>query len=196
MRTRIELAQLRQRLDAAFIMVTHDQAEAMTLADRIVVMNDRRIQQIGAPMEIYARPANRFVARFVGSPAMALAPVVLVDGEGDHAQVRLGSGAVVTTRVRRQGLPAGGALELGLRPEMVNVAAPGEGNCDAEVVLLERLGERTLVYARLPDGQEITAEDKGDSRLKVGEAVGLRIDGGAAHLFGPDGAGHHSEASA
>ncbi|HEX8621452.1 MAG TPA: ABC transporter ATP-binding protein, partial [Allosphingosinicella sp.] len=74
MRTRVELAQLRQRVDAAFIMVTHDQAEAMTLADRIVVMNDRRIQQVGAPMEIYARPANTFVARFVGSPAMALAP--------------------------------------------------------------------------------------------------------------------------
>jgi multiple sugar transport system ATP-binding protein len=195
MRTRVELAQLRRRVEAAFIMVTHDQAEAMTLADRIVVMNDRRIQQIGAPMEIYARPANTFVARFVGSPAMALAPATLVDGDGGHARVRLGSGAEVETRVRRDGLPADGSLQLGLRPEMVSVAAPGGGTCDAEVVLLERLGERTLVYARLPDGQEITAEDKGDSRLKVGETVGLKIDGGAAHLFGPDGAGHHSEAA-
>jgi multiple sugar transport system ATP-binding protein len=196
MRTRVELAQIRQRVDAAFIMVTHDQAEAMTLADRIVVMNDRRIQQVGAPMEIYARPANSFVARFVGSPAMALAPATLVDGEGEFARVRLGSGAVVATRVRREGLPANGALQLGLRPEMVTVAAPGAGTCDAEVVLLERLGERTLVYARLPDGQEITAEDKGDSRLKVGDKVGLVIDGAAAHLFGPDGAGHHAEAAA
>ena len=79
---------------------------------------------------------------------------------------------------------------------MVSSAAPGAGACDAEVVLLERLGERTLVYTRLPDGQEITAEDKGDSRLKVGDTVGLAIDGGAAHLFGPDGAGHHAEAAA
>jgi multiple sugar transport system ATP-binding protein len=196
MRTRVELAQLRRRVDAAFIMVTHDQAEAMTLADRIVVMNDRRIQQIGAPMEIYARPANTFVARFVGSPAMALAPATLVGGEGGFARVRLGSGAEVETRVRRDRLPANGALQLGLRPEMVSVAAPGAGTCDAEVVLLERLGERTLVYARLPDGQEVTAEDKGDSRLKVGEAVGLGIDAAAAHLFGPDGAGHHAEAAA
>src|SRR5829696_4820637 len=105
MRTRVELAQLRRRVDAAFIMVTHDQAEAMTLADRIVVMNDRRIQQIGAPMEIYARPVNRFVARFVGSPAMALAPATLVEGEEEFARVRLGSGAQVETRVRREGLP-------------------------------------------------------------------------------------------
>jgi multiple sugar transport system ATP-binding protein len=195
MRTRIELAQLRRRVDAALIMVTHDQAEAMTLADRIVVMNDRRIQQIGAPMEIYARPANTFVARFVGSPAMTLAPATLLDGEGAHARVRLGAGAEVETRVARAGLPAGETLQLGLRPEMVSVAAPGAGTTDAEVVLLERLGERTLVYARLADGQEITAEDKGDSRLKVGETVGLRIDGSAAHLFGPDGSGHHAEAA-
>jgi multiple sugar transport system ATP-binding protein len=196
MRTRIELAQLRRRVDAALIMVTHDQAEAMTLADRIVVMNDRRIQQVGAPMEIYARPANTFVARFVGSPAMILAPATLLEAEGGFARVRLGCGAEVATRVARAGLPEGEGLQLGLRPEMVAVAPPGEGTADAEVVLLERLGERTLVYARLSDGQEITAEDKGDSRLKVGETVGLRIDGAAAHLFGPDGAGHHAEAEA
>jgi multiple sugar transport system ATP-binding protein len=196
MRTRVELAQLRQRVDAAFIMVTHDQAEAMTLADRIAVMNDRRIQQVGAPMEIYRRPANTFVARFVGSPAMALAPATVVGGEGAFARVRLGSGAEVETRVPRSGLPSNGSLQIGLRPEMVTVAAPGAGTSDAEVVLLERLGERTLVYARLADGQDVTAEDKGDSRLRVGDKMGLRIDGAAAHLFGPDGTGHHAEAAA
>jgi multiple sugar transport system ATP-binding protein len=196
MRTRIEIAQLRSRIDAAFIMVTHDQAEAMTLADRIVVMNDRRIQQIGAPMEMYARPANTFVARFVGSPAMTLAPATLLEGGGGaYARVRLGCGAEVETRVARSGLPKGETLQLGLRPEMVAVAAPGAGTADGEVVLLERLGERTLVYARLSDGQEIVAEDKGDCRLKVGETVGLTIDGAAAHLFGADGSGHHAEAA-
>ncbi|MBV8688015.1 MAG: ATP-binding cassette domain-containing protein [Alphaproteobacteria bacterium] len=195
MRTRVELAQLRQRVDAAFIMVTHDQAEAMTLADRIVVMNDRRIQQVGAPMEIYSRPANTFVARFVGSPAMTLAPAALSDGEGPFARVRLASGAEVETRVPRAGLPAGDGLLLGLRPEMVSVTAPGAGTADAEVMLLERLGERTLVYARLAGGQDVTAEDKGDSPLRTGDRIGLRLDGAAAHLFGPDGAGHHAEAA-
>ena len=102
LRTRVELAQLKQRVDAAVIMVTHDQAEAMTLADRIVVMNDRKIQQVGPPMEIYSRPANIFVAQFVGSPAMTLAPAKLV-GEGERATVQLSDGSTVPTGVNRQG---------------------------------------------------------------------------------------------
>jgi multiple sugar transport system ATP-binding protein len=194
MRTRLELAQLRQRVDAAVIMVTHDQAEAMTLADRIVVMHDRRIQQIGPPMEIYSRPANTFVARFVGSPAMTLAPAELVEGEGPFATVRLGDGALVETRVPRAGLPAG-KLELGLRPENVSVAAEGSGTTSAKVDLVERLGDRTLVYARLADGLAITAEDEGNSRVRMGDTMGLAINGRGAHLFGPDGAGHHAEAA-
>jgi multiple sugar transport system ATP-binding protein len=191
MRTRVELAQLRQRVDAAVIMVTHDQAEAMTLADRIVVMHDRRIQQVGPPMEIYARPANSFVARFVGSPAMTLAPAELLPGDDDFARVRLGDGSVVETRVPRAGLPAGG-LELGLRPESVKVARLGEGTPEVKVELVERLGERSLVYGRLADGQAITAEDKGTSAVKVGDRIGLRIDGAAAHLFDAEGRGHHA----
>ena len=190
-RTRVELAQLRQRVDAAVIMVTHDQAEAMTLADRIVVMNDRRIQQVGAPMEVYSRPANAFVARFVGSPAMTLAPAALV-GDGPFARVRLGSGAEVDTRVRREGIPADAPLQLGLRPELVAVVAEGAGSVDAMVELVERLGDRTLVYARLSDGLEVTAQDDGGSAVRVGDRVGLRIEGGSAHLFDADGVGHHA----
>ena len=195
-RTRIELARLRQTVDAAFIIVTHDQAEAMTLADRIVVMNDRRIQQVGPPMEIYSRPANTFVARFVGSPAMTLAPVELLPGDGPYARVRLGSGAEVETRIPRAELPAGGALQLGLRPENVAVAANGSGAASAKVDLVERLGERTLVYATLSDGQTITAEDEGYSRVQLGDTIGLEIDGATAHLFDADGNGHHAEAQA
>ncbi len=192
MRTRVEIAQLRQRVDAALIMVTHDQAEAMTLADRIVVLNDRKIQQVGPPMEIYSRPANTFVARFVGSPAMTLLPAELVAGDGSHARVRLGGGAEVVTRVLKDGLPAQG-LQLGVRPENVRVGN-GDGAITAKVELVERLGERTLIYGKLADGQAITGEDVGTSQVKMGDTVGLVIDGGAAHLFGPDGAGHHAEA--
>jgi multiple sugar transport system ATP-binding protein len=194
MRTRVELAQLRSRVDAAFIMVTHDQAEAMTLADRVVVMNDRRIQQVGPPMEIYARPANTFVARFVGSPAMTLAPVELVKGDGRYARVRLGHGAEIETRVPRSELPSGGPLQVGLRPESVTVAADGASAMQAKVELVERLGERTLVYARLSDGGAITAEDEGYSRVKVGDTIGLTIKGDAVHLFDPDERGYHAEA--
>jgi multiple sugar transport system ATP-binding protein len=195
-RTRVELAQLRQRVEAAVIMVTHDQAEAMTLADRIVVMNDRRIQQIGAPMEIYSRPANAFVARFVGSPAMTIAPATLIDGGDAHARVRLGDGATLETRIRRDGLPEGVPLELGLRPESVSVTAVDGGTTNGQVELVERLGDRTLVYARLADGLEMIAVDGGGSALRIGDKVGLRIDGGATHLFGPDGMAHHAEPAA
>ena len=193
LRTRVELAQLRQRVDAGVIMVTHDQAEAMTLADRIVVFNDRRIQQVAPPMEIYNRPANTFVARFVGSPAMTIMPALLEDG-GPLATVRVGDGALVETAVTREDLPAGERIELGLRPESVRVARQGEGgSVAAKVILVERLGERSLVYAQLKDGTDITAEDAGVSTIKAGDVVGLRIDGRSAHLFGPDGTGYHRQ---
>jgi multiple sugar transport system ATP-binding protein len=158
-------------------------------------MNDRRIQQVGAPMEIYTRPANAFVARFVGSPAMTLAPCVLLPGAG-HATVRLGNGAEVATRVPRDGLPEGAPLQLGLRPEGVAATAPNDGSLDAEVELVERLGDRTLIYARASDGQEFIAQDGGASGVRIGDRIGLRIDGAAAHLFGPDGEGHHAESAA
>ena len=189
LRTRVELAQLKQRVDAAVIMVTHDQAEAMTLADRIVVMNDRRIQQVGPPMEIYSRPANQFVAQFVGSPAMTLAAASIVDGKGEYAAVKLGDGTVVKTRVPRSALPEDEQLRIGIRPEAVRVASKGETK--GRVELVERLGERTLIYARLSDGQPITAEDEGESAVKIGDQVPLKIDGAAAHIFDAAGTGYH-----
>ena len=191
MRTRVELAQLRQKVDAAVIMVTHDQAEAMTLADRIVVMNDRTIQQVGPPMEIYERPANVFVAQFVGSPAMTLIPAEPVDETSEKLKLKLGDGAEVETAVPRSGLEDG-ELRIGLRPEHVRVAARDKATTTAKVELVERLGERTLIYGRLANGQAITAEDEGNSRVKIGDDVGILIDGSAAHLFGADGASHHS----
>ena len=196
MRTRIELAQLRQRVDAGVIMVTHDQAEAMTLADRIVVMHDRRIQQIGAPMDIYNRPANSFVARFVGSPAMVLAPVELVPSGDGMARVRMAGGQEVVTRVPRAGLPEGATLELGLRPEHLRVAQRSAGTPDAKVELVERLGDRTFIYARLADGLSLTIEDEGNSPVRMNDVIGVAIDGAAAHLFDAEGAGHHPDARA
>jgi multiple sugar transport system ATP-binding protein len=184
----------RQRVDAGVIMVTHDQAEAMTLRDRIVVMNDRRIQQVGSPMEVYARPANLFVARFVGSPAMSLLPATLAGEAGSHARVRLGDGSEVATRVPTAGLSRD--LRIGVRPEAVSVVAPGNGAVDAAVELVERLGDRTLIYARLSDGAEVTAQAEGTSAARIGDRVGLAIDGAGAHLFDAEGMGHHAQAAA
>ncbi len=192
MRTRVELAQLKQKVDASVIMVTHDQAEAMTLADRIVVMNDRTIQQVGPPMEIYDRPANVFVAQFVGSPAMTLVPASIVEGGGERLRLKLGDGSEVETAVPRSHLQSNGELRLGLRPEAVRVAAGGDATTKGKVELVQRLGERTLIYARLANGQPITAEDEGNSRVKIGDEVGIRIDGTASHIFAADGSSHHS----
>ncbi len=187
MRTRLELAQLRRRLKATMILVTHDQVEAMTLADRIVVMKDRKVQQVGTPMEIYARPANVFVAGFVGSPSMNILKAT-VAGEAGFAVATI-AGTKIATRVPMDKLPASDHWRLGLRPETVRVASEG---LPATVEFVERLGERTLVYTKLSDGTPVTAEDAGTSRVTMGDAIHLTIDGARAHLFDGEGYGYHS----
>jgi multiple sugar transport system ATP-binding protein len=144
-------------------------------------------------MEIYSRPANTFVAQFVGSPAMTLANATLEEG-GAFAALKLGNGAVVQTKVPLDKLPSGAELRLGLRPEAVRVA-DGAATTTGKVELVERLGERALVYARLPDGQPITAEDSAYSKVKIGDEVPLAIDAAASHVFGPDGTGYHAAAA-
>lgn len=176
-RTRVELAELHQRLGSTMIYVTHDQTEAMTLADRIVILNNCRIEQVGTPMEVYAKPASRFVASFIGSPAMNLLPVTLT-AQGDRAAARLGDGSVVPL----SGAPKGeGPWELGIRPEALTVSSGGTTIATATVV--ERLGDRTLIHAKLSDGLLVIAQDSGKSQVKVGDRVGLSFDTGELHLF-------------
>ncbi len=178
-RTRVELAELHLRLKSTMVYVTHDQVEAMTLADRIVVLNDCRIEQVGTPMDVYSRPASRFVAGFVGSPAMNFLPVTL-SGSGDRAQARLPDGSLV----RLPGTPpTGEGLELGVRPEALSVVPDG-GETGGTATVVERLGERTLVHVRLSDGTQVTAQDHGLSTVEPGAQVRLRFDTDALHLFG------------
>jgi multiple sugar transport system ATP-binding protein len=190
-RTRVELAELHQRLRTTMIYVTHDQVEAMTLADRIVILNDRRIEQIGTPMEIYTRPASRFVAGFVGSPAMNFLPVEISDDRGRQG-ARLGNGTVVPL----SGKPlAGHGLELGVRPEALSVVANSEHDEDLAtgvVKVVERLGERTLVHVRLTDGAQVTAQDHSLSPVRSGQTVGIKFDPASLHLFGADGTVWHA----
>ena len=182
-RTRIELARLHQRVQATMIFVTHDQVEAMTMATRIVVMNQGRIEQVGTPMEIYQRPESRFVAGFIGAPAMNFLPVRDVEARDGRAVVRLGDGSVVATTVPVSAIAAGARLTLGVRAENV---LPG-GGAAATVDVIERLGERTLVYANLGDGSTIVYDEPGDVRIAVGDGVALTIEGEAAHLFDAEG---------
>ena len=186
-RTRVELAELHQRLKSTMIYVTHDQVEAMTLADRIVVLNDCRIEQVGTPMEVYSRPASRFVAGFVGSPAMNILKVAL-SGSGDRMQARLADGGLVP--LPGMAAPAG-ASGLGVRPEALTVTAEG-GETEGTATVVERLGDRTLVHIRMRDGVQVTAQDRGISTVEPGQTVRLAFDTSALHLFGDDGRAWHS----
>ena len=189
-RTRVELAQLHQRIGTTMIFVTHDQTEAMTLASRIVVMNNRKIEQIGTPMEVYSRPASRFVAAFVGSPSMNFLAVDSISDSAGKAQVHTG-GATIETDIALSQLSSREGLTLGVRPDALKVVASG-GSLSGTVELLERLGDRTLVHVRLAGGALVIAEDSGKSTLEPGVPVALAAERSETHLFDADGVAYHS----
>jgi len=165
--TRVEIAKLHRELNATTIYVTHDQVEAMTLAHRVVVLRDGQIEQVGTPLELYYRPNNQFVAQFIGTPQMNMV------AEPDMAQFEGG----LTMPV-----PSGGYL--GLRPESLTLGAPGTGQVQARVDLVEALGAETLVYVTTARGTQLVARQNNIRTLPhVGDAVGLQIDSAAAHLF-------------
>ena len=186
-RTRVELSELHQRMKSTMIYVTHDQTEAMTLGDRIVVLNDCRIEQIGTPMEVYTYPATRFVAGFIGSPAMNFLKAE-ISASGDNAVATLGDGSRIALTLAA---PEAGRYELGIRPEAVRVSA-GEGDTSGQAKVVEHLGDRTLVYVELKDGTQITAQDSGRSQVQPGQPVHLRFDTSQLHLFDESGKAFHA----
>jgi ABC-type sugar transport system ATPase subunit len=174
---RLEIARLHARLGATMIYVTHDQTEAMTLADRIVVFNKGRIEQVGAPMELYERPANIFVAGFIGAPAMNFVPAV-----SDGAAIAVGPNGIPLQR----SVPGAGAVTLGIRPE--HIAIDPEGQVMARVELVERLGAQTFAYVELPEpAMSLTVCLPPDSAIRPGDHIRLRLDPEKIHLFGADG---------
>ncbi|SNY91281.1 multiple sugar transport system ATP-binding protein [Cohaesibacter sp. ES.047] len=195
-RTRLELAQLHQRLGSTMIFVTHDQVEAMTLAHRIVVMHDKKIEQIGTPMEIYQRPATRFVASFVGSPAMSILPVKGYSPQGNGVTLDVDGLGDVKARMR---LPADFNLNgatVGARSEDTFVLEAGKDGYSLSVTVVERLGERTLLYGTLSNGLELIVEDSGRSMVKAGDVVQVGLDETALHVFDGNGKAYHSEEEA
>jgi len=182
--TRTELAQLHRRLHATMIHVTHDQEEAMTLGDRIAVMRDGAAEQIAPPLEVYQRPANVFVATFVGSPKMNLFDVTATTGAGG-ALVLSGSGVFVDAPTRR--IESGAPLLLGLRPRDITLVAPGQGDAVAQIDLIEPLGHEAVVHARIEGaGTEITLVAGVDQDLVPSTTIGLRFRREGIHLFRQD----------
>ena len=168
--TRIEIAKLHRDLGATTIYVTHDQVEAMTLADRVVVLRDGKIEQVGTPLELYDRPANQFVAQFIGTPQMNV--VAATDMPALEAVAGLP-------------IPAGGFV--GLRPENVTLDAAGQGLLQGTVELVEALGAETLIYVSTPQGAQLVSRLNERSALHAGDRVGVNIDVDAAHLFDAQG---------
>jgi len=181
--TRIELARLHQRLGATMIFVTHDQTEAMTLADKIVVLRDGRVEQVGDPMTLYHHPANRFVAGFLGAPSMNLLHALLESASDDRATIRLRGGGRLTVAVAAARLSDGAAVSCGFRPEHVELCDPGQGVLQARVALCERLGDHSLVMMDLADGETLTAKVAPGGEPATGRSVGLRLAAQHGHLF-------------
>ena len=158
---RYEIAKLHQTLKSTMIYVTHDQVEAMTLADRIVVLDGGRIAQVGSPRELYEHPANLFVAQFIGSPRMNVFVAA-------HS-----SGIAIPDR----------ADQIGIRPEHITVTGSGQGNIDGTVDVLEYLGADTFVVMDCGGAGRITVRIAGDTELKPGDACGLAFENGRSHFF-------------
>jgi len=177
--TRVELSRLHRQLGATMVYVTHDQSEALTLGDRIAILRDGILQQVASPMELYARPANRFVAGFIGSPAMNFLEGELKGGEGGAFTF---TGGGLTMGVRCDAPPAG-AVVLGVRPHHVEVVGDGQGSLRAEVAVVEPMGNEQIVYATLPGGKRLVALAAPEPLIEPGTIVEIRVKGDSAHIF-------------
>ena len=183
---RLELSSLHETLQSTMIYVTHDQVEAMTLADKIVVLQGGIVEQVGSPLELYHHPNNLFVAGFIGSPKMNFLPVTATGVQDSGTEVRLIGDATVSVPVQPQMLRAGDSASLGIRPEHLRIDA-NNPTVMGEVLVVERLGGETYLYVKIAGSETFIVQADGDSRAKVRDQVPIHIDGSLCHLFNMDG---------
>ena len=174
---RVELEALHRQLGATMIYVTHDQVEAMTLADKIVVLNNGRIEQVGAPRDLYHSPVSQFVAGFIGAPSMNFLEVGVDErGVARHAGRPIADAGAAKDAVR-----------VGIRPEHLVPVEPGGGVIDGEVRLTESLGSDTFLYVATTAGDDLVVRTDGDSTAAPGDAIGLGMPVERLHWFAADG---------
>ena len=166
--TRIEIARLHRELGATTIYVTHDQVEAMTLADRVVVLRDGNIEQVGTPLELYDRPANQFVAQFIGTPRMNVLPL---------------SGLPHIQHMQQTAMPLPQDGFIGIRPEFVELTDASAHGYPATVDMVESLGAETLVYSTIENGLQIVARRNERTTLEPGDRVHLLLNRQHMHVF-------------
>ncbi len=179
---RVEIAKLHQNLGATMIYVTHDQTEALTLADRIVVLRDGKIEQHGTPVELYDDPDNEFVAGFIGSPRMNFM-LATIETDGGNTIVAPQAGG----RVSVANAPKDASVKLGVRPEHLQLGAEGDFQVSAQVEVVENLGGTRFIYGRLSTGEAVIAEVRDETWPKPGETVTLSAPARRLYLFDAEG---------
>jgi multiple sugar transport system ATP-binding protein len=184
---RMEIGKLHRQLDATMIYVTHDQVEAMTLADKIVVLKEGRVMQMGAPMDLYHNPENLFVAGFLGAPSMNFLNVDVLEVQGQEAKVTHPAMDPVVLNTRGRAIIKGSRAVMGLRPQYLSAGGTGSGLVEGKVVVAERLGSETVADLVLRDGTNLIATFSEDRVFPPDEAVSLRFNPAEAHLFPADG---------
>jgi multiple sugar transport system ATP-binding protein len=188
---RVELTGLQRALKATMIYVTHDQVEAMTMADKIVVLNKGVIEQVGRPLDLYHHPRNQFVAGFIGSPSMNFLAGKVVRASESGIEVELNGGPRTMVRcspaAKAAGSLEGAPVTLGVRPEILDPAGNGDSRISGKVHNVERLGGDTFFYLTGPDGTGITVHAPGDMVVAHGDAVTVGFNGDRCHLFGENG---------
>ena len=187
---RIEISKLHYDLKTTMIYVTHDQVEAMTLADKIVILNRGLIEQVGRPMDLYLKPANLFVAGFMGSPKMNF--LKIPSAKSDGKKVRLEApdfpkGHVILEAPNAPPIQGGKAFTLGIRPEHIAVTRQNEGKGVLEIEVVESLGDTTYLHGVTPGGNNITVSITGFHEFKHGDTIGFDFTEKDAHLFDSDG---------
>jgi multiple sugar transport system ATP-binding protein len=180
---RVEIGALHQRLGNTMIYVTHDQVEAMTMADRIAVLKDGRLEQFGKPLDLYNRPANSFVAGFIGSPRMNFLTGKLSAADAAGVSVTLDAGGTIALPFKADGRAAGRAVKIGVRPEHIR-PVDGDGDVKLYVTLTEQLGGESYLHGTVPSGETLSVRLPGQTRVNRGEVVGVALaDPALRHLF-------------
>jgi len=181
--TRIEIAKLHRALHATTIYVTHDQVEAMTLASKIVVINHGRVEQVGTPLDLYHRPANLFVAGFIGSPRMNFIAAKIASAGQNSVTVATPGGGELTLSIAAGNVKAGDEVTLGVRPEHMTEGKAGGLPLSGTVDTVEHLGESSLVYLQLADGTDAIMRTPGDSSAVPGTRFTATASPHTVHLF-------------
>jgi multiple sugar transport system ATP-binding protein len=185
--TRLELSRLHKELQATMIYVTHDQVEAMTLADKVVVLNGGKVEQVGSPLELYHHPANLFVAGFLGTPKMGFLTGKISGVHAGGCEVTLDAGTTIKLPFTNAQQSVGDSVTLGIRPEHLDLAKPGD--CQLQVIadVSERLGSDTFCHVNTRSGEALTLRIRGDMASQYGETLNLHLDSNHCHLFDAQG---------